>query len=154
MMVWSKSCGETTSPELHWSLAANKCQTFEKEEYSGPDAVQGVVLWCPGEHPDAPGCTRGERGGRNTQGRVSFITITQENVSFIIITQEKLENIHILLTIVWICFQFFFFSKLAAAKTFAGCYFAYWGTALSDYLSQPTTASRIFQHDLDGQIFG
>lgn len=41
-----------------------------------------MVLWWPGEHPAAPGCTRGERGGRNTQGRVSSITITQENIQF------------------------------------------------------------------------
>lgn len=28
MMNWGKSCGETTSPELHWYLAARNSQTF------------------------------------------------------------------------------------------------------------------------------
>lgn len=64
--------------QLHWFLAARKWQTFEKEEFSGPDAAQGEVLWWPGEHPASPGCTRGEREGKIS----SFIIITQENTQF------------------------------------------------------------------------
>lgn len=154
---WGKSCGGTSIPELHCSLVARKCQIFEKEEYSGPDAAQGEVLWWPGEHPATPGCTRGEREGRNTQGCASFIIITQENIQFCNNHSGKagkysdsVNNSLDMLPIV----GFFSFPGLAAAKTFAGCYFAFWGAALSDYLSQPTTASSVFQHDLDGQIFG
>lgn len=115
----------------------------EKGEYWGPTDVQGVVLWLgwPDEHPDAPSCTSGGRGGRNTPGGVSFI----------ITTQEKLETVWSLLALVWLCFQTVLFEPNSCQdlhqllRCVLGC---------SDYLSQRSTASSVFQHNLYGPIFG
>lgn len=85
-----------------------------------------MLFRWPDGYPGTPGCTRGERGGRSTQGRVSFITITLENIQFYNNRSGKagkysgsVNNSLDMLPI------FFFFSGLAAAKAFAGSYFAY-----------------------------
>lgn len=75
-------------------VGVSRTRTFWRREQGiwGPGDVQGVVLWlwCSDEHPEALSCTKGGRGGRNTQGEVSFI----------IATQEKLENAWSLSTMV------------------------------------------------------
>lgn len=154
-MNWGKSCGETTSPELQRYLAARKHQTLGEK---------GVFLsWC------CSGCGalvarwascwswlyQRRKRGQKYPGTCQFYNSHSGKCQFYNNHSGKAgkysDSVNNSLDILPF---FFFFLRLAAAKTFAGCYFAYWGAALGDYLSQWTTAFCIFQHDLDGQVFG
>lgn len=97
-----RAANDKLGQKLWWNHQPSASLVFISQETPNTWRKRNIFIlmlfrWpCGG--PGTPGYTRGEKGGRSTQGRVSFI----------IIAQEKLENIQILLTIVWTCFQFFF----------------------------------------------
>lgn len=105
-----RAANDKLGQKLWWNHQPSASLVFISQETPNTWRKRNIFIlmlfrWpCGG--PGTPGYTRGEKGGRSTQGRVSFI----------IITQEKLENIQILLTIVWTCFQFFFLFRAGSCQ--------------------------------------